>query len=369
MMPSRTVHDIVVVGGGLVGTATAIGLRRQGLSVLILDGEDDDHRASRGNFGLVWVQTKGHKVRPYAELSREASRCWPEFALYLKDLTGIDVGLEDRGAFYLCLSEEEFEARRALMARQFDADLPVPGAYEMLARPELDRAMPGLGPLVFGACYGRQDGAVNPLLLLRAVNAAFVAEGGEYRNSHTVTGIRRSGGGFEVATAHSTHSCGKLVLAAGLGNNRLGAMVDISMDVRPVRGQILVTSKLPRMLHFPTHTIRQMPEGGFILGDSREEVGFDSGTTPEVMAAIARKAIGCFPGLACAQLLRVWGGLRTFTDDGVPRYLRSPTHAGAFALNVHSGVTLAPLHASILAKAIADDDLEARLPHFSRSRA
>lgn len=369
MIRNENVYDVAVVGGGVVGTATAIGLLQQGLSVVILDGEDEDHRASRGNFGLVWVQTKGHKFRPYATLSREASRCWPGFAAYLKNRTGIDVGLEDKGAFYLCLSEEEFEARRVLMAKQFDADLPVPGAYEMMERPDLDKVMPGFGDVVFGACYGRHDGAVNPLALLRAVNAAFIAEGGVYRNSSTVTNIRKSGDGFSVETVRGTYSCNKLVLAAGLANNQLGKMVDIAIDVRPVRGQILVTSKLPRMLNFPTHTIRQMPEGGFILGDSREEVGMNCGTTPHVMADIARKAVSCLPALSSAQLLRVWGGLRTFTNDGVPLYLRSPTHRGAFAINVHSGVTLASVHASSLAKAIAEDDLEARFPDFSRSRS
>ncbi|TGS86374.1 FAD-binding oxidoreductase, partial [Mesorhizobium sp. M2D.F.Ca.ET.178.01.1.1] len=109
-----------------------------------------------------------------------------------------------------------------------------------------------------------------------------------YRPSSAVTEIRPAGSDFQVTAGKSTYSCAKLVLAAGLGNNQLAPMVDVPMDIRPVRGQVLATNKLPKSLRYPTHTIRQMSEGAFIIGDSREEVGLDNGTTPEVMSAIAR---------------------------------------------------------------------------------
>ncbi|TIM61230.1 MAG: FAD-binding oxidoreductase, partial [Mesorhizobium sp.] len=57
MSSHRTNFDIVIAGGGLVGISTALGLRLRGLDVLVLDGCDDDNRAARGNFGLIWVQT------------------------------------------------------------------------------------------------------------------------------------------------------------------------------------------------------------------------------------------------------------------------------------------------------------------------
>ena len=69
--------DVLVVGGGLVGTAVAYGLAREGAKVTVLDQGDGGFRASRGNFGLVWVQGKGYGLTPYARWSRSSSRLWP----------------------------------------------------------------------------------------------------------------------------------------------------------------------------------------------------------------------------------------------------------------------------------------------------
>ena len=66
--------DVVVIGGGLVGSAVAWGLGRAGARVVVLDEGDDALRASRGNFGLVWVQGKGDGMPEYAAWTRNSAR-------------------------------------------------------------------------------------------------------------------------------------------------------------------------------------------------------------------------------------------------------------------------------------------------------
>jgi len=68
--PAAASPDVLVIGGGLVGTAVAYGLAREGARVTVLDEDDGGFRASRGNFGLVWIQGKGHDRTPYASWSR-----------------------------------------------------------------------------------------------------------------------------------------------------------------------------------------------------------------------------------------------------------------------------------------------------------
>ena len=361
-------YDVAVVGGGLVGMAVALGLVSRGLRVLVLDGSDTGFRAARANFGLIWIQTKGHQFRPYARLSRRSADLWPEFCSSLQDLTGLDIGYEHQGAYHLCLSEEDWNKRAMIMQKQFDSDLPVAGAYEMVERGRLDKHLPGLGNSVVGGCFCKLDGAVNPLNFYRALHAGYLARGGTYLADRAVQRIEADGGGLRVASGDEVYRADKIVLAAGLGNIDLTPQVGIETGLRPVRGQILVTQKLPPVLKYPTHTIRQMGDGGFILGDSREDVGFDDGTTSKAVSAIARQAIASFPRLAHVQMLRVWGGLRTFTEDGIPLYLRSPKHPNVYALNVHSGVTLAPIHMYDLAAAIESDSVEHVFPEFSRRR-
>src|SRR5690242_17555241 len=99
--------DAIVVGGGLVGTAIAYGLARAGLAVALLDEGDTAYRASRGNFGLVWVQTKGRGAPHYQRWTRASAAAWPQLAGELEERTGIEIGLQQAGGLQLCLSEEE----------------------------------------------------------------------------------------------------------------------------------------------------------------------------------------------------------------------------------------------------------------------
>lgn len=73
-MADTQTSDAIVVGGGLVGMAIAYGLIRNGLKVTVLDEGDIAHRASRANFGLVWVQSKGVGMPAYARWSRRSRR-------------------------------------------------------------------------------------------------------------------------------------------------------------------------------------------------------------------------------------------------------------------------------------------------------
>ena len=85
--------DFAIIGGGIVGLSVAHGLLKQGASVLCIDGTDTDFRASRGNFGLVWVQGKGIKKPFYAAWTRDAARLYPNFVSELSEETGMKINL------------------------------------------------------------------------------------------------------------------------------------------------------------------------------------------------------------------------------------------------------------------------------------
>src|SRR5260221_2716071 len=100
-------YDAIVIGGGLVGSAIAYGLAARGLRTALLDEGDVAYRASRGNFGLVWVQSKGDGAPHYQQWTRRSADAWPALAADLAERTGIAVGHERPGGIHLCLSEAE----------------------------------------------------------------------------------------------------------------------------------------------------------------------------------------------------------------------------------------------------------------------
>lgn len=343
--------DIIVIGGGLVGAAAAYGLAGKGLDVLMLDEGDDAFRAARGNFGLVWVQTKGFGLQRYQEWSQESADLYAGFAGELEDLTGIDIHHERPGGAILCLGDAEWEAQTRLnqaMAAQG-------GGYHarMVERAELERMAPGVrfGQEVVGASFSEKDGHCGPLYLLRALHAGFTARGGRYRSGAAVRNIE---GGFRVETDAGAFEAPKVLLAAGNGIPPLAGRVGLNVPTAPERGQVLVTERVERFLPMPMGNIRQTAEGTVMIGATQESVGFDTGTTLEAARGLARRAIRVLPALERMRLVRSWAALRVIPPDRCPIYDESESHPGAFVATMHSGVTLAAVHAARLPDWIAE---------------
>jgi glycine/D-amino acid oxidase-like deaminating enzyme len=358
----------LVIGGGLVGSAVAYGLARAGLETALLDEGDVAFRASRGNFGLVWVQSKGDGAPHYQRWTRRSADEWPRLAAELLDQTGIAAGYRRPGGMHLCLGDAEFDDRRQRMARMSEQSGNFGFEYRMLDRHEAADMLPGIGPAVTGASWTPYDGHANPLDLLHALHKGFIERGGRYIPNTTISDVAAAPGDFRIALASGEISAPKVVLAAGLGNAALAPRFGLNAPVRPQRGQILVTERARQLLPMPTTTVRQTVEGGIMLGDSQEDVGFDTGQKPEVMRAIARRAMLSFPWLGNLQIVRAWAALRVMPPDGLPIYDQSASFPGAFTANCHSGVTLAGAHANLLAPMIAAGMLDPSLDLFSAKR-
>jgi glycine/D-amino acid oxidase-like deaminating enzyme len=360
--------DAIVIGGGLVGAAIAYGLVREGLQTALVDEGDVAYRASRGNFGLVWVQSKGDGAPHYQRWTRQSADQWPALAAELLAGTGISPGYERPGGVHLCLGEAELAARRATMERMRMQSGNLGFEYRMMDHRELADILPGLGAAVVGGSYSPYDGHANPLNLLHALHKGFVEKGGHYFPNTTVDEVEAAPGDFRILAAGQEIGAPKVVLAAGLGNAALAPRFGLNAPVRPQRGQILVTERAQHALAMPTTTIRQTGEGGIMLGDSQEDVGFDTGQSPAVMHTIARRAVLSFPWLRDLQILRAWAALRVMPPDGLPIYDQSERFPGAFTANCHSGVTLAGAHVNLLAPMVAAGALDPALDLFSAAR-
>ncbi|MCJ8287774.1 MULTISPECIES: FAD-binding oxidoreductase [unclassified Halomonas] len=363
-------HEVMIIGGGVVGMAVAYGLARRGRRVCVLDEHDTALKASRGNAGLVWVQGKGAGMPAYAAMSLASSRAWPRFAGELGERTGVDLEFEQPGGVDLCLDDDEVRKRCAEYQALYDAPWAREAGvrWEYLEGARLERLLPGLGGDVPGGIWTPHDGHCNPLFLLRALYSACQALGVDVRPHHPVASIDPGEAGFVAHTARGAVRAERLVLACGLGAARLAPPLGLCGRVTPVRGQVLVSERLPAAGRLPTPQIRQTASGGYLIGDVLEHVGHDTRVTLETLHALARRAVTIYPDLASARLVRSWAALRIMTPDGCPVYEASQRYPGAYNLSCHSGITLAAFHADELAAALDDDRLTERYPLFSGGR-
>jgi glycine/D-amino acid oxidase-like deaminating enzyme len=360
--------DIVVVGGGLMGACLAWGFARQGLRVCVLDEGDIALRASRANFALIWVQGKGLGFPAYTAWTKSAAAAWPRLASDLESDTGIDVALDQPGGFTLCLSDRELQANVDALIRLHAQPGAVAHPYEVLDHERTKACLPAIGPDVSGSIYCPLDGHVNSLRLFRALHAAFKARRIDYRADHAVDTIEPQGGGFLLRGSWGEIRAPKIVLAAGLGNARLAPMVGLDAPMKPSRGQIIVTEKAAPFLRHPVVTVRQTDEGGVMIGDSEEADGASLTIDHAISSVMADRAIRMFPLLADLNVVRTWSAFRVMTLDGCPVYEQSQAYPGAFLAMVHSGVTLAPQHAYVLADAIAAGSIPEEMSVFGTRR-
>lgn len=359
--------DYVIIGGGCVGLSVAWGLLKRGLRVVVVDGGDGDFRASRGNFGLIWVQGKGIGEPRYAAWTRMSAALWAEFAEDLSQGLDRKLWLRQGGGYELFFDEKKMLAAVAdyeHLRTRLGGDYP----FDLLDGAALRREEPAIGPKVVGAILHGEDGHTSPLRLLSGLAAGVRRLGGHLLTGRQVVAVEQAGG-FRVTCADSTRleAC-KVVLAAGLGAAALGPRLGFKAPISPQRGQVLITEKLPKLLNRPTVDLRQVEEGGIQIGATNEEAGLDDSTTQPALARLAARAVDTIPALARVQLVRSWAALRVMTPDGLPIYQQSPTWPGAFLITCHSGITLAAAHALRLPGWLEGDSGAPDLAAFSEAR-
>jgi hydrogen cyanide synthase HcnC len=238
----------------------------------------------------------------------------------------------------------------------------------VLDHAETKRRLPDIGKDVAGAIYSPADGHVNSLRLFRALHEGMQRRGADYRPNHPVDLITPEAGGFRVSGAWGDIRAPRVVLAAGLANARLAPMVGLHAPVKPSKGQVIVTEKTAPFLHNPMVTVRQTDEGGVMIGDSQEDLGFDTVVTQPVISLMAERAVRMFPRLAGLNVVRTWSALRVLSPDCFPIYEQSRAHPGAFVTTCHSGVTLAANHVLTLAPAILAGALPETVAPFNAGR-
>lgn len=357
--------DAVIIGGGIIGCASAHYLAARGIRSLVLERRGIATEASGANAGMIGAssgipgKTLAHTKKSLELLARDAEEL------------GRPVELVREGRVVLAASDAEWAD-----IQEFAASRQREGIATHLLLPDALRDLePGLGAGFVGAAFVPGDGHVNPFLLTHAYAAAARREGAEIRvgveairleiSDDRVTGVHTQAG--RIATA-------RVVVAAGAWSGGLLAPLGVALPVRPGRGQMLVTEPLPpltaRVLRTNEIGIRQDVRGHMIIGSAVEDVGFDREVTLPVLAHFSRLAIALLPALKTARIIRTWAGLRPMTPDSVAIIDTVPEVQGLFLATGHSrtGVTYAAVSAWLLAQLITEGTTDLPLDPFRLGR-
>jgi glycine/D-amino acid oxidase-like deaminating enzyme len=372
MRENQKIYDVCVIGGGYMGAAIALGLIDEGVSVLMVDKVSQVHKASRGNFGLVWSQSKGGGNRPYARLSERAVRKFNDFTKNIEQQSGIDVELRLGAGLVVSLGAAEYSARTAAIEKMH-SEAEAHGEKhpsKLLDRKEVQDLVGKavLGEEVTGGSFSSIDGDVNPLLLLKAMRKVFCNKGGCFVQGCSVFDIARTGESYTLDTTVGKIEAAKVVMAAGLGNIKLCAGLGKDLPLVPQKGQLLVTERVKPFLSFPFSGIRQTCCGSVMIGYTQENTGYAINTSVPEIAGLAKRAVRIFPALQHTRVVRSWASLRVCTKDGLPIYDEVEGSPGCFVLGTHSCITLASVHSSIFAPWILGSKRPTEIESFNLER-
>jgi len=366
VLPSTA--DIVVIGSGVIGSSVAYHLSKQERSVLVLEKNGLVSGTSGACDGLVYLQSK--RPGPHLKLAMESRK---RFASLQQELDH-DIEFRSHGGMVVVETQEELEAISLFVEDQKKTGLQV----QLLDTKEARDLEPALSERILACTYSPLDGQVNPIALTLAFLNGAKAKGARICPSTSVTGFSLKGHRLAaVETNRGTVKTGVVVIAAGVLATDIGRRIGLEIPIRPRRGQILITEAVaplltrgllsakyiaakynPALAETPELgiSIEQTMNGGFLLGSTREFVGFDRRTTWSAMRRIALQTSRIIPALRGLRVIRTFAGLRPSTPDGLPILGPVPNAEGLFMAAGHEGdgIALAPITGRVLAEWILD---------------
>ena len=370
-----SLRDVVIVGGGISGTAAAYELARAGASVTLFERGELASMAS--GWTLAGVRQSGrHPLE--LPLARAAVRRWAALGEELET----DLEYRQEGNLRLARAPDEVPVIARLVEEQRSLGL----AIEFLPDPSAVRQVaPALSGAVLAASYCPTDGHANPTATVRAFAAAARRRGAVLCIRTEVIDIAVRGGRVQgVRTTAGSVAADAVVLAAGVHTDRLCKMVDVEFPLRTEHVAVVQTVPLPPLIRQVIGVAnadfagRQEVGGRMrMTGDAfpwqwpPRTLGADDVQPPAwAVRAVLDRAVAVLPALSDAKVARVWGGLIDLTPDGLPVIERAPEVEGlviAAGFSGH-GFCLGPITGQLVRELITTRRPSLSLEGFRRAR-
>jgi glycine/D-amino acid oxidase-like deaminating enzyme len=372
--------DVIVVGAGIVGAACLYFLALAGVEAVLVDRGSIAGGTSGSGEGNVLVSDK--RPGPELDLAKQGVALWRDLAARLDDFE-----YDAKGGMIVALDDREL-----LQLVERGAQLTSGGVTAHLIGPAQALALePHLTADLAGALYVADDAQVQPMYACRALVDAAKAAGARTCWNAPVLEIERDADGAAagVRTPSGRIAAKTVIVACGAWTPALCATLGIDLPILPRKGHIVVSEPLPKFVAHKVYeanygdtvnssdarlqissVVEQTCSGTLLLGSSREMCGFDATIDPDIVAAIARRAVRLFPRLAEVNAMRAYVGFRPFVPDHLPLVGELQLAPGVFVNAGHegAGIGLGPISAQFLVRHILDRQSAADISAFDPNR-
>jgi glycine oxidase len=364
--------EVAIVGGGIVGCATAYFLAREGVSVAIIEKESVASGASGFSAGLLNPLHGNGIPGPIEALARESFKMHLTLAEEVREETGVDPEMHTMTSVWLAFDEEqasEFTELSRLAERLEDY------SALWLDAQEVHSLEPRLSPRVTLAMCVEGLRHVTSYQYTLGLQQAAEKYGATIRYG-TAVGLKRTNGHVSAVVLEDGELvCDKVVLAMGPWTGQAERWLGIRVPVGPLKGQILrLEVPGPPFRHTFYRSgggyISPKPDGLIWVGTTEERVDFDDRPTPEARQTIMESVLGVLPGLSESKLALQTACLRPVSDDGLPIVGEAPVSEGVYVATGagRKGILLGPAMARATADLVTSGRTAMPVESFSPAR-
>lgn len=350
-----TLPDVLVVGAGALGAATARALTLTGATVTVVRPEPLPGEAWSAAAGMLAAQIEASPGDPQFSLGVAGRAFYRREAPVLLENTGIDLGLTQGGILQVATREADVELFKAKVAWQRQQAEPA----DFLEPEDVAEGWPWIEP-GFGAFWAPEDGVLLPDQLVSAMLTDAERRGATIITDR-VTGLWRDNAAVSgVVGERDRYGAGQVVIAAGAWSGRI-ANLPRPLSVEPVRGQVLIWSwpaGRAGATVYGDHCYLLQRGNELLAGSTMEHAGFDASSTDEATNQITARLATLVPAIAHTPPTRRWTGLRPGTPDGLPIVGAEPRLKGLWYATGHgrNGILLAGITGELIAQGIAGEE-------------
>ncbi|MGH2755969.1 MAG: NAD(P)/FAD-dependent oxidoreductase [Actinomycetota bacterium] len=358
-------RPVVVVGGGIVGSAIAFELQDRGVETILVERDLEPQGASAFSFASVSGFDEG--VRDVYLLKCLGMVRWREWSKRF----GGDIGIEWGGEIRWAEDPEGADDLRAKMEMASFRGYP----FRSTSTDEIERLLPGAAPgPILAASYAAEDGQADPLTAITFLRDAFADRGGAVLIGRA--NLLFDAPDVRVRVGEDEIEASTVVFAAGAETGALLTRFGWEIPLDPSPGLLVGTEPVERFLTGvvyvsagggPAIHLRQLPDGRVLIGErSQDEVAKDP--TMHHARKLLHQAQRSFPVLDGVRVERFTVEWRPMPRDHMPIVGALPGLPSVYVAAAHSGVTLAPALGDLVAQEIIAGEPSARLDAFRPGR-
>ncbi|MFQ5921974.1 MAG: glycine oxidase ThiO [Anaerolineales bacterium] len=359
--------DVLIIGAGIIGAASAWRLSQPGLSVKVLDRAAPGSEASQAALGVLTFHGRPDTMpKPLRVLAQKSRDFYPAVIDELEEAVGERVYFRQEGQLILALNDDDLVS----LEETLQANREQAVELEQASVEEALMLEPNLNPEIAGALYSPNDAWVDNTALTQAIVRAAQQAGATFEQAEVTSVESGSGRVTGVHAGEALYEADWIVLAAGAWSGQIEGGPGV--PVRPRRGQAYSVegSYFKRVIHSPRAYIVPKGDTQTMLGATVEDVGFDVTNTPEGLGAISKRAFEISPMLETSTFVGAWAGLRPGTPDDLPIIGPSAELPNLIIATGHfrNGILLAPITADLVRQIVIGETPELNLLPYSPDR-